>query len=155
MKHFFQLPFNSDKIVVVEYYITHVITKEFQDSYNAACMDKLKAEQDVDDALLHLQTAQPDSNALATAGHRSAVERMEAAAKLVEDLDQSPIPLQIRTDTITITIANLKGAQSFAGWWDVRCQLSFADLQQISREVQQLQERIAASTSPFRETLDY
>jgi hypothetical protein len=157
MKHFFELPGTfSDKIVIVEYSITHIIEKDFQDRYNAAVSDVMKADAAVDEALEKLSTADDNGiKALATAGHKNAVERLEAARRVILEMDISPVALAVRKDTINITIANLKGHQAVSDVWDVRCQLPYSQLQRINQEVEQLQERIAGSTTPFRETLDY
>jgi hypothetical protein len=156
MEHIFKLKGAIDRVVIIDYWTTHVISPEMENNYNNACARKMDAEVAVSNALEELSCADEQGlTALKTAAHKNAVAALETAAKLVEDLDNTPVPLAVKTETILISFADMPGRFPGERSADVWTRLSHAQLVDISEQVTTLIYTVAKTTCPFRDTQDY
>jgi hypothetical protein len=157
MKHFFELPGYPDRIVVIDYLISHIISKEFQDEYDTAVGQRMKAEANVCETQEALQEA-GENPALDAAAHKRAVETLEIAHQLVEELDQRLIPVMVDDNTVTISIAKMPGAFGPPDYEDAQngwTKFSQQQWQKICEQLVELKYRVAATSTPFRDTQEY
>jgi len=157
MKHYFELPGGQydDKIVIIDYHTSSIITPEFQDLYNRAAGHKFAMESELDAALEklieHQNTPEPlqdpeTLNKLASE-HKLAVCNYEQAVKRVDDLDKRAVPQRLIENSVQVHIVDLYGNASSV------TKLSFQALQAINNEIDKLKETAGCNKKSFRDAL--